>query len=878
MAQPAVQTSSGASSDLIERSRELSLLGEAVDAVGTRLGGRLVFVAGEAGVGKTALVRRFCDDRADQARVLWGACDALFTPRPLGPFLDIAESSGGELVDAVGAGAGTFELAAALQADLRKRSPTILVLEDAHWADDATLDVLRLLARRVKSLPVALLVSYRQTELGRFHPLRQVLGEFGSGPSTTRVKLEPLSAGAVARLAEQHRVDGDALYARTGGNPFFVTEVLAAGEEIPETVRDAVLSRAARLTPAARALLDAVAVAPAHAELPLLEQSAPDAVPALDECLSAGMLVEADGAVGFRHELARLAVEQATAPDERLRLHRAALAALRSAPRATADLARLAHHAESAHDADAVLEFAPAAGARAAELRAHREAAAQYARALRFADGLPLAERAELLGCHTWECYVTTQDEAALASSREALDAWRGLGNPAKEVETLANIARVALNMGLAEDASLAARDAASILEQFPKGPHLAPVYDLVGAVTLLSEDADETERWSRRAFDVAEEAGDDDTAASALSILGAAKALKGLPSGVEELERSLAMARELPDGDDLVGRTHILLAIAGSRARSLDLMERFVEPGLAYCEERDLDVWGRILLATRGWVALERGNWDRAADTVELVFTEDCTLSCLQARVVLSLLRARRGDPDPWAPIAEAREVAERTGQLWWLGQVAAAEAEALWLAGRPEAIADATADTFELAVRLGSPWVIAELAWWRRQAGVDEPVPAAASGPFELQLREDWAGAEAAWREAGCPYEAALARAELDDEAALRSALDELHELGARPAAAIVARRLRERGVRGVPRGQRPATKANPANLTPRELEVLVLVAQGLRNAEIAGRLVLSERTVAHHVSSILRKLGVRSRAEATGEAIRLGLGENP
>ena len=364
------------------------------------------------------------------------------------------------------------------------------------------------------------------------------------------------------------------------------------------------------------------------------------------------------------------------------------------------------------------------------------------------------------------------------------------------------------------------------------------------------------------------------DTVASAHGMLGAAAALQGLPSGVEELERSLELAQKLPHGADLVGRTHVLLVMAGCRARSLDLMDRYVEPGLAYCEERDLDVWVAFSsphgAGSRSSAATGTGRRRRSSSCL----MEDCTLSCLQARVVLALLRARRGDPDPWTPLAEAREVAERSGQLWWTWQVAAAEAEALWLAGRPEAIADATADTFEVAVRLGSPWVAAELAWWRRQGGIDEPVPADARGPFELQLRGDWSGAAAAWREAGCPYEAALAVAESDDEAALRGALDELQALGARPAAAIVARRLRERGVRGLPRGQRPATKANPANLTPRELEVLVLVAQGLRNADVAGRLVLSERTVAHHVSSILSKLGVRSRAEATAEAIRLGL----
>ena len=875
MARPAVPTTSQRSSDLIERERELAKLGECLDAVRSSSRGRLVFVAGDAGVGKTALLRRFCDDHADDARVLWGACDALFTPRPLGPFLDVAESTGGDLADAVESGAGTFELAAALRSELGKRPPTILVLEDAHWADDATLDLLRLVARRVKPLPAALLVSYRRTELTRFHPLRQVLGEFGSETSALRLTLGPLSPDGVARLAAEHGVDGAVLHARTGGNPFFVTEVLAAGEEIPDTVRDAVLARASRLTPAARALLDAVAIAPPHSELSLLEQSAPDALHALDECLASGMLVEANGAVAFRHELARLAVEQAAAPDERLRLHRSTLAALRTAPATTADLARLAHHAESARDTEAVLEFAPPAGARASALAAHREAAAQYARALRFADGLPLPERAELLRLHTQECYVTTQDEDALASSREALDVWTQLGEPLGQVAALADVARVALNMGSAQDAADAADEAASLLEELPSsGPYLGAVYDLIGAVKLLSEDRAETDRWSRRALDLASELDLPDTAASAVGVLGASAALQGLPSGVEELERSLELAQGLPQGADLVGRTHVVLAMAGCRARSLDLMERYVEPGLAYCEERDLAVWGRILLATRSWIALERGDWDRAAETIELVLMEDCTLSSAQARIVLALLRARRGDPDPWTPLTEARAVAERTGQLWWTWQIAAAEAEALWLAGRPEAIADATADTFELAVRLGSPWVAAELAWWRRQGGIDEPVPADVHGPFELQLRGDPSGAAAAWREAGCVYEAALALADADDEATLRTALDELQRLGARPASAIVARRLRERGVRGVPRGQRPATKANPANLTPRELEVLVLVAQGLRNADVAGRLVLSERTVAHHVSSILSKLGVRSRAEATAEAIRLGL----
>jgi DNA-binding NarL/FixJ family response regulator len=144
----------------------------------------------------------------------------------------------------------------------------------------------------------------------------------------------------------------------------------------------------------------------------------------------------------------------------------------------------------------------------------------------------------------------------------------------------------------------------------------------------------------------------------------------------------------------------------------------------------------------------------------------------------------------------------------------------------------------------------------------------------PYALQIAGERSRAAERWRELGCPYEAALALADSDEEAQLRRALDELQQLGARPAAATVARRLRERGARGLPRGPRPLTRQNPANLTPRELEVVGLVVEGLSNAEIAGRLVLSQKTVEHHVSAILRKLEVGSRGLAASAAVRLGL----
>ena len=258
---------------LLERSDELATLAESLVAVEESGRGQVLLLGGEAGVGKTVLLEAFCDEHP-RLCILRGACDPLFTPRPLGPLLGVAEEAGGELEALVNAGALPYEVATALAGELSARAPSIFVLEDLHWADEATLDALRLLVRRVESVPALVVASYRDDELDAVHPLRIVLGELATSSSIGRMKLPGLSPSAVAELAEPYGADPDELYEKTAGNPFFVVEALAAGAEvIPDTVRDAVLARAARLTPTGRALLEAVAIVPAHAELWLLDAS-----------------------------------------------------------------------------------------------------------------------------------------------------------------------------------------------------------------------------------------------------------------------------------------------------------------------------------------------------------------------------------------------------------------------------------------------------------------------------------------------------------------------------------------------------------------------------------------------------------------------------
>ena len=865
-----------ASTSLLERSEQLSALATALLEVGGSGRGRFVLVSGEAGAGKTSLARRFCDDRAGDAPVLWGSCDALFTPTPLGPLFDIAETTGGELSGLVADGGKSYEVVAALAGELSRHSPTLVILEDVHQADGATLDVIRLLGRRIATVPALVIATYREDELAAGHPLRVVLGELVSASAVERLSLAGLSRAAVAELAAPHGVDPDDLFDKTGGNPFFVTEVLGAGtDEIPHSVRDAVLARAARLPTRARRLLEAVAALPPRADLWLLEAVAGDVEGDLEDCLTSGMLAPEPGGVAFRHELARLTVEESLAPDRKLLLHKLALEALADPPSGKPDLDRLAHHAEGAGDTEAVLRYAPAAAARAAALGAHREAAAHYARALPFAGVLAPEEQAELLERHSHECYITDQGAEAIDALERAIELHRGLGDSRREGLALCSLSRILWCPGRTADSSRAARAAVDLLAGLPPGPELASAYVRLSQVHMNGDELDAATEWGDRALELARDLGEGEIETDALMNLGAARWVAGIKDGCTQLDETLSLCRAT-GRDEQSGRALLNLLWGATRARDHAVAEHYLGWGLEFAESRGLELWRAYLLAYRACAELSAGRWDDALESASLVLRGSfpSTLPPALAHVTTGLVRARRGDPERWPPLDEALRLVESTNELQRLTPVAAARAEAAWLEGAADRIDAETRAAFELAMERGSGWPLGELACWRRRAGLLDEAPPGVAEPYAAQLDGDWRRAAELWRELGCPYEAALALADGDDEEALRLALDELQRLGAAPAAAIVTRRLRERGASGLPRGPRPATRRNPANLTARELEVLEFVAAGLRNAEIAERLFVSPKTVDHHVSAILRKLEVRTRGQAAAAAMRLGL----
>ncbi|MBP7999016.1 MAG: AAA family ATPase [Chloroflexi bacterium] len=853
---------------LLERESYLETVAAALqDAIQGE--GRIALISGEAGIGKTSLVEQFVRQQASTVPVLWGACDALFTPRPLGPLHDIAAQTQGHLLTQLQQNATNAILFSTFLAELQGH-PVIAVFEDVHWADEATLDLILYLGRRLNRTHALLILTYRDDELGQRHPLRSVLGDLSPLPITRRLPLAPISEKAVHHLIGDRGLDAAALHHQTGGNPFFVTEVLAnEGNALPPTVQDAVLARLTRLSPAAQTALSAAAIIGPRLEPWLWGQLTGNDHAAADELLAQGLLLEQGTLFAFRHELIWQAVLAFVPTHQKTAWHRQVLAGLQTHPATQHDLARLAHHAAAANEATAVLTYTPTAAQQARAGGAIRSAAALYGLLYRYLPQLPPAEQAPILTDYSVVCDALDRRPQAINLRRQAADLWREAGNWLKCGESLGHLALLLHLTGENEQAEQVNNEAIALLEALPPNRELAIVYNSQALLHLATLDNARGTQMAEKNLALAQHLEDETLFPRLYETLGLCWLHLDHVKGLAYLEESLALALRL-DQSIRSANTYSNLGSAYVEFHLFPQAEACFEKGLAYMGARDLASTRLFALAWRAQWHLDMGRWAAAMDDVKAVLELPGTSigSRGPALIVLGRLRARRGEADADVALDESLDLLFKLGyrQREWC--IRAARAEAAWLAGdKGRTLAEARL-VYDRAIRQKHPWAVGELAFWQWRAGEMVMLPDWAAPPYALQIQGDWSAAAAAWAEMGCPYEQARALADGDTPAQLQ-ALDIFDHLGAKPSAEALRQKLRQAGVPNVPRGPRPSTRENPFGLTSRQRDILTLLAQELTNSEIAARLHLSPKTVDHHVSAILAKLDVHTRTAAAAVA---------
>ena len=856
--------------EFLERGAELEAMVGALDAAAGGHGS-VVVVDGEAGIGKTRLINEFIRSVGDNVRVLWGACDDLATPRVLGPVRDIASQVGGSLEDLVSGSDRTGLYESLLEALDSGPRPTAAVFEDLHWADAATLDVIKYLGRRIDRTSIVLTVTFRGDEAVPGDALHRVFGDLPSR-SVRRLSLDALSRSAVGRLASQQGKPAEDLYELTGGNPFLVTELVTFEDRVPRSVLDAIASRMGRLSSDARRVAEQVAVVPGRCERSFLRTLPLDLDAALDEARDRGLLEFDEAFAWYRHEIARRASEKAI-PTRTLRSLNGSLVSYLVAQ--GADAGRIVHHAERAGDIEMLIEYGPLAARQASAAAAHREAASHFRRVLPYLTRLPRLEQARILSEYAIECYTTDEQRDALDAAERSLALFREVGDRRSEGASLRWLSRIRWWGGNRAGAEEAGSQAVVMLEELDPGADLAMAYSNLSQLHMLAHELQPAVSWAEKAISTARAIDDPAALSHALNNLGSALMRAGDHAGrallIESLE--LALRERL---DDHAARAYTNFIWMALDYRQYDLAVAYLGKGLKYAFETDNHGSYNYMTAERARLHFERGEWSEAEEDARWVLEQPQApgITTLPALIVLARSRVRRGDPDAKKLVAEAWEAARASNELQRIGPAAVARAEHAWLHGSGDGTREAIEPAFRLALESPQPWVTDEIAFWMWRAGGDVSLYEVLSEPYRLQMEGDWKAASEGWELLGCAYEQADALADANDPEPLLDALALFDRLGALPAGALLRKRLREMGIRGVPRGPRAATRANPAGLTNRQVEVVRLVARGLSNAEIADQLFVSPKTVDHHVSAILAKFDVTSRADAGQRAAALGI----
>lgn len=775
----------GTGTTLVERDPELDTMASAVQSAVEGGTGVVILVSGEAGAGKSALVRGLLDRLGTDVAVHLGGCDDLLAPRSLGPFRDMAEDHP-ELAAAFASERPDDVLPALVRA-LGAQSCAVVV-EDIHWADDATLDAIRYLARRLPGMAAALLLTFRDTGVDDEKPLRRLLGSL-VGPHVLRVTLEPLSVDAVRRLGAIDDAMAKEVHHVTQGNPFFVTEVLAAGGSgVPATVRDAVLARVLGLAPPVRAFVERLSVVPTRAERWLAEALADHDPTVVVAAERSGMIQGGDTSLAFGHELTRQAIETSLTGGERLHANRMVVDALLA--RADVDPSRLVHHAARSGQVDVVLAHGPTAALEAARLGAHRQAAGLLRVVLDHREQLSRREVADLFTRRGYSLYLVNQYEEALESVEAGVMAGEESGDALALSDALQVLARVVLFARGPMRARLAAARAVDVLETTGDEARLAAAltelaraHSNLATVSIVADADERAERYAERALAMARQQQRTDIEAQAMCYLGDARLSRGDERGATDLARAVSLASSDSRVETRV-RCYVNAAHGAYRAGRPDEAERFVAAGLEASADWEFFAGQYRLRLTSAAVHASLGDWDLAiAELRAMVRTpEDPGVMGSLARSMLARLLARRGQPGPASEVlAGAVDEVADADDSYVTGPVAVAQVELGWLDGSLGAMTDDARRALDLAAATGHQSLQAELCAYLARAGVLVSGPADPPGPWAPTLAGRWQEAAAAWAGLGERYEEAVVLATASNGPASARGRQLLRDLGA-------------------------------------------------------------------------------------------------
>lgn len=860
--------------ELFERAEFLAVLHTALESISDGEG-HCVFVCGEAGMGKTSLVKTFCKEVKDDCKVFLGACDALFTPRPLAPLYDIMwQINNNPLPNSHSIEERSGLFANFFREVSQVRGKTVIVFEDIHWADEATLDFIKFLTRRITQLRCLFILTYRDNEIDARHPLRNVLGQLIPG-SFTKMSLPPLSKQAVEKLAAERGYEGEDIYAISGGNPFYVNELLAAyNVEIPDSIRDSILFAYNRCDEKSKTVWDILAVMPAAFELDYIEKVAPAYADEVALCLDYKILVIENNRISFKHEIFRKTIESLISPFKKIKLHKKILELFLSHFEENGEIERIVHHAKNANDYDLVVRYAPVAATRAASVGAHAEAARLYHSAIECYQGQDTDTLIRFYESYAYECYLTYQIREAIIYTGKSLNLWK----EKKNIEMIGNCLRFLSRLwwydGNRKQAEIFSVQAIESFENQPVSKAKAMAYSNMSQLKMLSEQPAECISFGEKAIAMAKELADDEILSHALNNVGNVKFTtpSSEKEGLELLEQSLDIALK-NSYHEHAARAYTNLSYSAFVIKDYEMAEKYTDAGLRYCEERDMDTWNIYIQSSNARIKLETGNWDEALRIAEHIIGNEnqSPIIKITSLIVAATVQMRRGDNNVFYLLDEAREKAFETMELLRIIPALVALLEYEWITGKQYIKENELEQALRMIQNMGNIYENSQFVFWIWKARKQRVALREIFEGYDINSTAGVAKAAAFWQKSGCAYEQALLLFEGNEEEK-RTAIAIMQNLGAVATHEKMKMEMRASGIKSIPRGMRKSTRSNTALLTERELDVLQLLKENLQNKEIASRLFISAKTVDNHISSILFKLDVNSRIKAVTEAMRL------